>query len=129
MIPLGPYLLDRPIGLGGMGEVWSGRHRDEPVPVAVKFLFKHDAEEDYFQAQVQNEVRAVAALDHPGVVRIFDQGRVSAASAQCSRDELVEGTPYMVMELLDGGTLAPEVGKVDWPRLQHLLRSMLRALG
>lgn len=111
-----------------MGEVWSGRHRDEPVPVAVKFLFKHDAAEDYFQAQVQNEVRAVASLDHPGVVRIFDQGRVSAESAGLSRNELVEGTPYMVMELVEGGTLAPEVGRLDWPRLQHLLFSMLRAL-
>jgi eukaryotic-like serine/threonine-protein kinase len=129
VIPLGPYLLDRPIGLGGMGEVWSGRHRDEPVPVAVKLLFKHDTDEDYFQAQVQNEVRAVAALDHPGVVRIFDQGRVSAESAGSSRDELVEGTPYMVMELLTGGTLVPEVGKMDWPRLRHVLLSILGALG
>ena len=111
-----------------MGEVWSGRHRDEPVPVAVKLLLRQGSDEAFFKAQVMNEVRAVAALDHPGVVRIFDQGQVSLDEARASRTELVEGTPYMVMELLRGGTLVSRVGKLEWPDFRFVMRSLLAAL-
>ncbi len=128
MIPLGPYLLQRPIGLGGMGEVWSGRHRDEPVPVAVKLVFQGGADPGFFRSQVYNEVRAVAALDHPGIVRIFDMGRVSASNAESSKGELVEDTPYMVMELMQGGCLAPEVGRMDWDRFRFVMNGLLAAL-
>ena len=128
MIPLGPYLLHRPIGLGGMGEVWSGHHRDEPVPVAVKLVFQDGTDSGLFRAQVYNEVRAVSALDHPGIVRIFDLGRVTAASAEASKGELVEDTPYMVMELMQGGSLAPEVGHMDWDRFRFVMNWLLGAL-
>ncbi|WP_457632241.1 serine/threonine-protein kinase [Oceanithermus desulfurans] len=85
----GRYRLIEPIGSGGMAEVW--RARDERVgrEVAVKLLHAHvhPLERERFA----QEVRALAALSHPGVVAIYDLGEE-------------EGRTYFVMELVRGGT-------------------------
>ncbi|HSS47506.1 MAG TPA: protein kinase, partial [Thermoanaerobaculia bacterium] len=67
-IPLGPFLLDRCIGRGGMAEVWSGVHAAQGVPVAVKVMTAERAREPSFRDAFRNEVQAVASLDHPGIV-------------------------------------------------------------
>jgi tetratricopeptide (TPR) repeat protein len=53
----------------------------------------------------RTEVRAVARLRHPGIVRVFDQGVVDARARRASGGLLEEGSPYLVMELATGGTM------------------------
>ncbi len=68
---LGPFWLNRPLAAGGMGEVWAGVHREQGVQVAIKFLTR-DANDPDFRAAFDAEVAAMASLDHPNVVRIYD---------------------------------------------------------
>ena len=69
---LGPFELLSPLAEGGMGSVWLGQHRVQGVEVAVKVLTAKGARDPRFLSAFDNEVRTVAALDHPTVVRIFD---------------------------------------------------------
>ena len=88
-IPLGPFLLDQCIGRGGMAEVWSGVHAAQGVPVAVKVMTAERAREKAFRNAFRNEVQAVASLDHPGIVRVFDYGEVEAATEETSQGFLI----------------------------------------
>ena len=83
----GRYRLDEPLGGGGMSAVWSAEDTELGRPVAVKVLAR-DADPTRFE----REARAVAALAHPNVVRVFDFGES-------------EDGPFMVLELLAGGSL------------------------
>jgi serine/threonine protein kinase len=88
----GKYRLVEPLGEGSMGSVWLAEHQTLSCPFAVKFLKDHEAGhrvEDRFLA----EARLAASVRHPFVVAVLDQGRTD------------EGTPYMVMEYLDGVSL------------------------
>ena len=94
VISLGPFDLAAPIGRGGMGEVWSGVHRAQQVPVVVKVLTTETARDPRFRQSFRHEVRAVAALDHPGIIVVYDHGVIPAevrrrASRQVQRDDLV----------------------------------------
>jgi eukaryotic-like serine/threonine-protein kinase len=90
----GRYDIDRVIGRGGMGVVYSGRDRVLERVVAVKVLrpeYKHNEE---LVIRFLNEARIVASLfTNPNIVNIFDLGRTDA------------GDPYLVMELLRGKSL------------------------
>jgi eukaryotic-like serine/threonine-protein kinase len=109
MTRLGPFELNEVIGRGGMGEIWRARHLDGGVDVAVKIMRAPPGGDDTYQRLFGREVRAVASLHHPGIVRIHDYGAIpEAAAAAC--DELWAQSPYLVMELAEGGSL------VDWPR-------------
>ncbi len=79
---LGDYTLTGCIGRGGMGEVWAATHALHRVPVAVKLLTLASAREPRFQEAFRNEVRAVAVLDHPAIVEIYDYGTVGAVAAR-----------------------------------------------
>ncbi|MEQ1508674.1 MAG: serine/threonine-protein kinase, partial [Myxococcota bacterium] len=127
-IPLGPFELDHPIGRGGMGVVWVGRHRSQGVPVAVKVITGKAANTDEYHRAFHQEVRAVSMLDHPGVVWIFDSGTIPAETAAASRSELVEGSPYLVMEYASHGTLRQQNRLVPWPEVRAILMSLLDAL-
>lgn len=72
-----------------MGVVYAGRHAGDGTPVAVKTVTGRDAARF---AQIRREIRALARLDHPGVVRILDQG-------------VDEGRPWYAMQHLQGVTL------------------------
>ena len=89
---LGPYEILSPIGAGGMGEVYRAKdtklHRD----VAVKVLPESLAKDSDALARFEREAHAVAALNHPNILSIFDFGSHG-------------GTAYAVMELLEGETL------------------------
>ena len=80
---LGPFLLEEPVGRGGMGAVWRGRHAEQNVPVAVKVLDTQVTEEE-LEESFKNEVHAVTRLDHPGVVWVYDIGQVDAYAAMAS---------------------------------------------
>jgi Tol biopolymer transport system component/tRNA A-37 threonylcarbamoyl transferase component Bud32 len=94
---LGLYEILSPLGAGGMGEVYRARdaklHRD----VAIKILPEALAADPVALARFEREAQAVAALSHPNILAIFDFG-------------VEQGTPYAVMELLDGQTLRAQLG-------------------
>jgi serine/threonine protein kinase/tetratricopeptide (TPR) repeat protein len=127
-IPLGPFQLTRRIGRGGMGEVWSGYHRGQGVPVAVKVVTADVARDPRYVTYFRNEVRAMAGLDHPSIVVVYDYGLVSHEAEYRSEGELNAGAPYLVMERVDGGSLHALSGRVPWIRLKHILIHLLDAL-
>jgi hypothetical protein len=111
-----------------MGSVWRGVHRDSGLPVAVKVLHKAALREGKGIQGFRNEVRAVASLDHPGVVWVFDVGSVPPAAAAGSNGLLEEGAPYLAMEYASGGTLGEWVPP-DWSAIKALLIELLSILG
>src|SRR5438270_4547894 len=89
---LGPYDVVAPAGAGGMGEVYRAHDSRLNREVAIKVLpaaFSRDPER---LRRFQQEAQAVAALNHPNILAIHDFGEH-------------EGSPYIVMELLEGETL------------------------
>ncbi|MCP4807135.1 MAG: serine/threonine protein kinase [Proteobacteria bacterium] len=117
---VGPYELEERIGAGGMADVWRARHVQWRVPVVLKVLRAELGGPD--AAALRHEVCLVASLSHPGIVRVLDQGTVPQDSP------LPAGAPFLVMELLTGGTLLDEVGRITWPRLRWILLRLLDAL-
>jgi len=128
VIALGPFELLAPIGRGGMGEVWEGLHRERDLPVAVKVLTAEGARDERFLGPFRNEVRAVAGLDHPNIVVVFDHGEITAAAAAASDGRLQPGSPYLVMEWASGGTLAERAPLSGWSELRRVLLCLLDAL-
>jgi serine/threonine protein kinase/tetratricopeptide (TPR) repeat protein len=130
-ILLGRFRLEGEIGRGAMGAVHRGVHTGSGVPVAIKVIEAAFAGDDGFRAAFRDEVRAAAALDHPGIVMVFDQGEIGAEAAARSGGALAEGAPYFVMELVPHGTLH-DAGVVEerlsWPWLRGVLVALLDAL-
>jgi eukaryotic-like serine/threonine-protein kinase len=104
-IPLLAFDLLGVIGTGGEGEVWLGRHREQGVQVAVKVTRTQYANDAQFRTRFNAEVRAVAALQHRGIVSILDYGIIDELAQERSAGKLVEGCPYLVMEHAQGGDL------------------------
>jgi serine/threonine protein kinase/Tol biopolymer transport system component len=90
---LGPYEVVEKIGAGGMGDVYLGRDSRLGRNVAVKVLPDAVARDAERRARFEREARAIASLEHPHVCRLYDVGAES-------------GVAYLVMELLEGKTLA-----------------------
>ena len=127
---IGPFEVGGQIGRGAMGSVWSGVHRSgsSTRPVAFKFLSGPGAKNPDFQAAFGREVQAVAALDHPHVVDVYDYGRVPASAEWQATTGLPPGTPFLVMEYVTGGTLSDRSGKLAWPQLRDVLLDVLAGL-
>jgi Tol biopolymer transport system component len=96
-VTLGPYEILNQIGEGGMGEVWRARDKRIGRDVAVKILPESFTQGDERIQRFEQEARAAGALNHPGLVTIFDVGTTN-------------GAPYIVMELLEGQTLRDCIG-------------------
>ncbi|MCA9542348.1 MAG: serine/threonine protein kinase [Myxococcales bacterium] len=129
-IPLGPFDLLHPAGRGAMGEVWQARHRVEGVGVAVKVVTAPIGRRRRFRTAFAHELRAVARLDHPGIVRIYDHGEIGPeAAAERMADRVGVGAPYLVMEWIDGGSLREHRGRMPWSQLRAVLLALLDALG
>lgn len=90
----GKYRLHRLIGEGGMGSVYEAEHVGLGVRVAIKLLSESFSEDHVFVRRFRREARAAAAVRHENVVSVTDTGT----------DE--DGIPFLVMELLDGESLA-----------------------
>ena len=73
---LGPFSLERPIGKGAMGEVWRATDTALSREVAVKVLPAEMAADPERLERFKREAQAIAALNHPNIVPIFDVGRV-----------------------------------------------------
>ena len=91
---LGKYILDKPLGQGGMGIVYAARHELLGQRVAVKFLLPEIASNGDCVARFLNEARAASRIESDHVARVLDVGLVHGA------------LPYMVLEFLDGDDLA-----------------------
>jgi serine/threonine protein kinase/tetratricopeptide (TPR) repeat protein len=111
-----------------MGEIWAGRHREQGVPAAIKVLHLARAQDFVFNAAFRKEVRAVAQLDHPNIVVVYDHGEVPEATARLSEGRMVAGTPFLAMELMPGGSLSERRGAMPWPELRSVLLDLLSAL-
>jgi tetratricopeptide (TPR) repeat protein len=103
---LGEFRLIKPVARGGMAQVWHGVHERLGVPVAVKIITTEAARDAQRRDFFRNEVRAVAALDHPGAVIVYDHGEVDGAAADASNGLIRAGSPFLVMEYASGGTLS-----------------------
>jgi Tol biopolymer transport system component len=95
---LGPYEILASIGAGGMGEVYRARDTRLGRDVAIKVLPQHLSANPEVRARFEREAKTVSSLNHPHICTLFDVGR--------------EGdTDYLVMELIEGETLAARLTK------------------
>src|SRR5512141_1666770 len=105
---LGPYELVAPVGAGGMGEVYRARDTRLDRTVAVKVLPAHLSSSAESRQRFEREARTISQLSHPHICALYDVGR--------------EGeTEYLVMEYLEGETLADRLGKGAVP-IDQVLR-------
>src|SRR5438045_9096063 len=99
---LGPYEIVAPLGAGGMGEVYRARDARLGRDVAVKVLPQHLRSSPAALSRFEREARAVSSLNHPHVCTLHDVGR---------HDDI----DYLVMELVEGETLAQRLAKGPLP--------------
>jgi serine/threonine protein kinase/Tol biopolymer transport system component len=95
---LGPYEIQSPLGAGGMGEVYRALDTRLDRTVAVKVLASHLSSSPELKQRMEREARAISSLNHPHICHLYDLG---------SQD----GTDYLVMEFLEGETLAERLRK------------------
>jgi serine/threonine protein kinase/Tol biopolymer transport system component len=104
---LGPYEIQSPLGAGGMGEVYRARDTRLGRDVAIKVLPSHLSSDPDLKARFEREAKAISALSHPHICHLYDIGSQ-------------EGTDYLVMELLEGESLADRLQKGPLPLKQAL---------
>jgi serine/threonine protein kinase len=114
------YLLVRELSQGGFGKVFLAHDRQlHDRPVVVKIKLDHAIEDPWFERKFSEELRALALIDHPGVVGILDSGRAQ------------DGKPFLVMQYVEGRTLrsvlTPEGLPLD--RVADIVRQIGQALG
>jgi eukaryotic-like serine/threonine-protein kinase len=115
----GRYEIIRPLGWGGMAEVYLAVDRELGREVAVKVILQRYAEDERLASRFRREARAAAALNHPNVVSIHDVGTH-------------DGSPFIVMEHVSGRTLAEIVqtdGALPADRVSDIGEAVARALG
>src|SRR5579864_197998 len=104
---LGPYEIQSALGAGGMGEVYRARDTRLERTVAIKILPSPLSSNPELNTRFEREARAVSSLNHPHICHLYDIG---------SQD----GTAFLVMEYLDGETLADRLRQGPLPLKQAL---------
>ena len=104
---LGPYEILAPIGAGGMGEVYRARDTRLERTVAVKVLPQHLSASSEVRQRFEREAKTISQLSHPHICALYDVGRDGE-------------TEYLVMEYLEGETLAERLLKGALPAEQTL---------
>ena len=99
---LGPYEILKPIGAGGMGEVYKAQDSRLHRTVAIKVLPEHVSNTPELKARLEREARTLASLSHPHICPVFDVGQQ-------------DGIDYLVMEFLEGKTVAERLQKGPLP--------------
>ena len=113
------YRLDRKLGEGGMGAVWAATHTVTRKRVAIKVLRAELAGNQSLVERFLREARAACAVEHPNVVQIHDVL------------QMANGVPMMVMDFLDGESLADRLardGRLPVPELARILVKVLPAV-
>jgi serine/threonine protein kinase len=113
VVTAGRYRLERRLGEGGMGVVWAARHVVTRKAVALKFLKDTARENAAIRHRFLREARAACAVRHPNVVEVHDVF------------ELTDGSPVIVMDLLEGETLAGRLARVRALSLAEVARIMV----
>src|ERR671935_550187 len=114
---IGSYTLLEPIGHGGMATVYRAHQETLDRTVAVKVLSEHLATSDEFMQRFTREARTAANMQHPNVITVHDFGQ----------DE--RGVPYLVLEYVDGATLADLMDDgLDDARIPDLLDQIAAGL-
>jgi eukaryotic-like serine/threonine-protein kinase len=114
----GRFRLEQKLGQGGMGSVWSAEHLQLRSKVAVKLIVPRYADDPGMLSRFVREARAAAGLRSPHVVQILDSG-------------IDEGRAFIVMELLEGETLAQRLerdGRLSPSQTANLLTQVARAV-
>ncbi len=110
---LGPYEILNPLGAGGMGEVYKARDPRLDRFVAIKILHSDNLADPDHKLRFEQEARSASALNHPGIVTIYDIGTEN-------------GTSYIAMELVVGKTLG-DITPRDGLKLPDALRYAVQA--
>src|SRR5213594_3404737 len=95
---LGPYEISSPLGAGGMGEVYRARDTRLDRAVAIKILPAALSENAQFKLRFEREAKTISQLNHPHICTLYDVGE-----------------NYLVMELLEGETLAERLARGPLP--------------
>ena len=98
----GPYEVVAPLGAGGMGEVWRARDTRLERSVAIKMLPAEFAANADFRLRLEREAKAISQFNHPHICTLYDVGHEN-------------GRDYLVMEYLEGETLADRIDRGPLP--------------
>ena len=112
---LGPYVIEAPVGRGGMGEVYRAVDTRLDRTVAIKVLPSHVTSDSTKRQRFQREARAVAALSHPHICPLFDVGSQDLSTG-CA-----QAVDFLVMEYLEGETLDRSLARGPLPSEQVLV--------
>src|SRR5687767_5831980 len=104
---LGAYEILSAIGAGGMGEVYRARDTRLDRIVAIKVLPPHVAADPAFRQRFEREAKTISSLDHPHICALYDVGQD-------------RGTDFLVMQYLEGETLADRLARGPLPVEQAL---------
>lgn len=99
---LGPYEVIAPAGSGGMGEVWRARDTRLDRSVAIKVLPREFADNAQLKVRFEREAKVISQLSHPNICTLYDVGQEN-------------GVEYLVMEFLEGETLADRLARGPLP--------------
>jgi serine/threonine-protein kinase len=102
----GRYHIEAPLGEGGMAVVYRARNALVDRPVAIKIMHPRVSRDPSLRERFRREAKNAAALAHPNIIEIHDYG------------ETEDGTPYLVMELLEGATLDKMIAQGPMPVAQ-----------
>jgi eukaryotic-like serine/threonine-protein kinase len=99
---LGPYEIIAPLGAGGMGEVYRARDKRLERTVAIKVLPSHMSDDSDLKQRLEREAKTISQLNHPNICTLYDVGHEN-------------GTDYLVMEFLEGESLAERLKRGSLP--------------
>jgi WD40 repeat protein/tRNA A-37 threonylcarbamoyl transferase component Bud32 len=109
------------VGCGGMGIVYKARHRELRRTVALKMLRGAALTDPEFQGRFQAEAEAVAQLQHPNIIQVFEVGTVESSAAVHS--------PFIALEFVEGGSLNKLTERPQAPRfVAELVEKLARAV-
>lgn len=104
---LGPYVIQSPLGSGGMGDVYRARDVRLDRTVAIKILAPQVAADASLRDRLQQEARAISRLNHPHICALYDVGDAEVAPGQ--------PISFLVLELIEGETLAQRLERGPLP--------------
>jgi serine/threonine protein kinase len=108
---LGPYEIQSPLGAGGMGEVYRARDMRLGRDVAIKVLPSHMAGNSELKSRFEREAKTLSSVTHPHICHLYDVGSQA-------------GVEFLVMELLEGETLAQRLQRGPLPLIDLLKTGM-----
>lgn len=115
----GRYLIEKEIGRGGVGAVYLARDTHLlSRPVVIKVLLEESDQSEWFKKKFRQEMEALARIDHPGVVGVFDAG------------QLPDGKAFLVIQFIDGVSLRSLIRYegMELDRVANIIRQVAHAL-